>query len=126
MDSPRNRSFTLWLAALAILWGMLVPALSAAMESSAGKRWAEVCMSVGTKLVAVADDDASEGAGRHPGPHCPACVAHHDPAIAARHAGQAHAAAAAAGQGIHLHALMLAPASPAHSPHPSRAPPART
>lgn len=76
MDSPRNRSLALWLAALAILWGRLVPSLSAAMETGTGKHWIEACMTAGNKLVAVADDDGADQATSGPGMHCPARSPH--------------------------------------------------
>lgn len=79
MNAQRNRSIILWLAALAVLWGMLAPSL-ASNQASQGKTWIEVCLSAGTRLVALDLDTGSDAGDKavHPGMHCPACVSRYN------------------------------------------------
>jgi len=50
MTSHRTRPLILWLAALAILWGVLRPSLNAFMASGAGKALVEGCIDAGRLL----------------------------------------------------------------------------
>lgn len=47
MNPHRTRPFILWLAALAVLWGVLRPSLNAFMASGAGKALVEGCIDAG-------------------------------------------------------------------------------
>ncbi|WP_313165609.1 DUF2946 family protein [Massilia oculi] len=121
MNAQRNRSIILWLAALAILWGMLAPSLA----SSQGKTWIEVCMSVGTRLVAL-DLDTGSAAGDkvvHPGMHCPACVSQFDLAIVGHPPGSLVLLDTTLVAALRPHGSALRPASTFCSDHRSRAPP---
>lgn len=60
MNAQRNRSTILWLAALALLWGMLAPSLATNLATHKAQAWIEVCMLVGTRLVALDLDDATQ------------------------------------------------------------------
>lgn len=86
MKAQRYRHSIVWIAALAILWGVLASSFIAARGASTGQSWVEVCTSTGSKLVAlstldVPHDDDSEMAG-HAGDHCPYCRLEQDlPAI---------------------------------------------
>jgi len=125
MNSQRNRSIILWLAALAILWGMLAPSLASNPATQQGKTWIEVCMSVGTKLVAL-DLDADGAAGDqlvHPGMHCPACVSQYDLAVIAHPRGSLVLLDAPLERTLRLHGPALPPGSTFRSGHRSRAPP---
>ena len=53
----RLRTRILWIAALAVLFGSVVPSLTTFLASSSGQAWIEVCTSTGTKLVAVDVDE---------------------------------------------------------------------
>ncbi|WP_420714778.1 DUF2946 domain-containing protein [Roseateles sp. SL47] len=55
--TPRTR--ILWLAMLAILWGVMAPSLTSGLARSTGTVWIEVCTSMGTQRIAVNDDDPS-------------------------------------------------------------------
>jgi hypothetical protein len=80
MLGPRRR-LTLWLAAVAITFAGLAPALSHALALASGSaNWIEVCTAQGSRWVA-ADADAqalpADPAGAVPGhfDHCPCCHA---------------------------------------------------
>lgn len=121
MNAQRNRSIILWLAALAILWGMLAPSLA----SSQGKTWIEVCMSAGTRLVALDLDTDSAGGDKlvHPGMHCPACVSQYDLAIVSHPPGSLVLLDTPLVAALRPHGSAPWPASTFHTDHRSRAPP---
>lgn len=124
MNSHRNRTLILWLAALAILWGLLAPGFAANMAPNGGKTWVDVCLSVGSRLVAAATDDAADLQSAHPGIHCPFCVSEQDQAIAAASNGwQVTVVAAAVARSARLADDFLPSPARLHGPHPSRAPP---
>ncbi len=128
MNAQRNRSIILWLAALAILWGMLAPSLAsnfASPRANQGKTWIEVCMSVGTGLVAL-DLDTGSAAGDkvvHPGMHCPACVSQFDLAIVSHPLGSLVLLDTPLDAALRPHGPALPPTSTFRSDHRSRAPP---
>ena len=131
MNSHRNRPIILWLAALAIVWGMLAPSLAPSLASHLatpqGKTWIEVCMSVGTRLVALdvsgSVDGASENKAVHPGMHCPACVSQYDLAVIAHPPGSLALQGAPVERVLMPHGSALPPAAGARTAHRSRAPP---
>ena len=57
--------FTAWLAALAVLWGALLPVLSHAVvaHQSTSSGWVEVCTATGMAWVASADGAAAADSG---------------------------------------------------------------
>ncbi|MDY0964699.1 DUF2946 family protein [Massilia sp. CFBP9026] len=124
MNAQRNRSIILWLAALAILWGMLAPSL-ASNPANPGKTWIEVCMSAGTRLVALDLDTGSAGSDKavHPGMHCPACVSQYDLAIVAHPPGSLVLLDTPLEAIQRPHGPALRPASTFRTDHRSRAPP---
>jgi len=125
MNAQRNRSILLWLAALAILWGMLAPSLASNLPTHQGKTWIDVCLSVGTRLVAL-DLDTDSAAGPeaiHPGMHCPACVSQYDLAILAHPPGRLALRDAPLERILRPHGPNLRPASTFLSDRRSRAPP---
>lgn len=128
MNAQRNRSIILWLAALAILWGMLAPSL-ALSQSTQGKTWIEVCMSAGTRLVALDLDTGSAGSDQavHPGMHCPACVSkynlQYDLAIVGHPPGSLVLLDTPLEATLRPHGPPLRPASTFRTAHRSRAPP---
>ena len=125
MNAQRNRSIILWLAALAILWGMLAPSLASNLPAHQGKTWIDVCLSVGTRLVAL-DLDTDSAAGDeavHPGMHCPACLAQDDLAIIAHPPGSLVLLDAPLERILRPHGPALRPASAFLGDHRSRAPP---
>jgi len=125
MNAQRNRSIILWLAALAMLWGMLAPSLASNLTTHQGKTWIDVCLSVGTRLVAL-DLDTAGAAGDeavHPGMHCPACLSQDDLAIIAHPPGSLVLRDAPLGRIQRPHRPALRPASTFLSDHRSRAPP---
>ena len=125
MNAQRNRSILLWLAALAILWGMLAPSLASNLPTHQGKTWIDVCLSVGTRLVAL-DLDTDSAAGPeaiHPGMHCPACVSQYDLAILAHPPGRLALRDAPLERILRPHGPNLRPASTFLSDRSSRAPP---
>lgn len=66
MDTLRAQyRFTAWLAALAVLWGALLPVLSHAVVShqAGGSGWVEVCTATGMAWVNSTDNGATPGAG---------------------------------------------------------------
>lgn len=81
MNAHRNRSIILWLAALAILWGVLAPALaagSAVNPAHPDQAWFELCASGSGARLEAPGPGAHNAAGDkvvHTGMHCPACVA---------------------------------------------------
>lgn len=121
MNAHRNRSIIFWLAALAILWGMLAPSL-APSSTAQGKTWIEVCMSAGTRLVAL-DLDQDGGKAVHPGMHCPACVSQYDLAIVSHPPGSLVLLDTPLERTLRPHGPALPPASTFRSDHRSRAPP---
>lgn len=128
MNAQRNRSIILWLAALAILWGMLAPSLAAnfaSPQANQGKTWIEVCMSAGTRLMAL-DLDTDSAAGDklvHPGMHCPACVSQYDLAIVGHPPGSLVLLDTPLVAALRPHGPALRLASIFRSDHRSRAPP---
>ena len=125
MNAQRNRSIILWLAALAILWVMLAPSLASNLTTHQGKTWIDVCLSVGTRLVAL-DLDTAGAAGDeavHPGMHCPACLSQDDPAIIAHPPGSPVLRDALLERILRPPGPALRPASTFLSDHRSRAPP---
>ena len=128
MNAQRNRSIILWLAALAILWGMLAPSL-ASNPASQGKTWIEVCMSAGTRLVALDLDTGGAGSDKavHSGMHCPACVSkynlQYDLAIVAHPPGSLVLLDTPLEAIQRPHRPALRPASTFRTDHRSRAPP---
>jgi len=125
MDSYRNRTPILWFAALAILWGVLAPALASHMTHQPGKTWTEVCLSVGTTLVAAAGGGGGAGESAHAGVHCPFCLSAPDQAALPARAGWQVSATAAVDRIVHHGAPFPPPPSFLRSDHPSRAPPLR-
>jgi len=130
MNSQRNRSIILWLAALAILWGMLAPTIASTFAPNPahqGKTWIEVCMSAGTRLIALdpggVGDDAGKDKAVHPGMHCPACVSQYDLAVVAHPPGTLMLLDAPVERILRLHGPTLPPAAAIHAAHRSRAPP---
>jgi hypothetical protein len=132
MNAQRNRSIILWLAALAILWGMLAPSLAStfvANQANQGKTWIEVCMSAGTRLVALDLDSGSDAGDKavHPGMHCPACVSkynlQYDLAIVAHPPGSLLLLDTPLEAVQRPHGPVLRPASTFRTDHRSRAPP---
>ncbi|AWL04953.1 DUF2946 domain-containing protein [Massilia oculi] len=129
MNAQRNRSIILWLAALAILWGMLAPSLAsnfASPRADQGKTWIEVCMSAGARLVALDADTGNAGSDEavHPGMHCPACVSLYDLAIVGHPPGSLVLLDTPLDAALRPHGPALPPASTFRSDHRSRAPPA--
>ncbi len=122
MNAQRNRSIILWLAALAILWGVLAPSLAQNTATQQGKTWIEVCMSVGTKLVGL-DLDKDGGKAVHPGMHCPACVSQHDLAVVSHPPGSLVLLDTPLERTLRPQGPVLPPASTFRSDHRSRAPP---
>ncbi|MDY0976718.1 DUF2946 domain-containing protein [Massilia sp. CFBP9012] len=129
MNAQRNRSIILWLAALAILWGMLAPSLASTFAANQGKTWIEVCMSAGTRLVALDLDTGSDAGDTavHPGMHCPACVSkynlQYDLAIVAHPPGSLVLLDTPLERTLRPHGPALRPASTFRTDHRSRAPP---
>lgn len=130
MNSHRNRSVILWLAALALLWGMLAPTFAptfAPTPAQQGKTWIEICMSAGTRLVALdlgaADDGAGKDKGVHPGMHCPACVSQYDLAAIAHPPGSLMLHEAPVERTLRRHGPDLRSAAAIRAAHRSRAPP---
>ncbi|SFQ33017.1 DUF2946 domain-containing protein [Variovorax sp. 770b2] len=83
MNLRRIRSRVLWIAILAVLFGVLAPSLSTWVAETAGKAWTEVCTASGTKLVQVDGDDTPTHDGHNGSMHCPYCRLQQDlPAIA--------------------------------------------
>lgn len=119
MNAHRNRSILLWLAALAILWGVIAPTLA----QHSGKAWIEVCMSIGTRLVAIDSDGAADSQAVRPGMHCPACVSQYELAVVAHPPGSLTLLAAALEQVVHFHQAELPRVLDYRSAHHSRAPP---
>lgn len=119
MNAHRNRTILLWLAALEILWGVLAPTLA----QHSGKTWIEVCMSVGTRLVAMDSDGAADEQAVHPGMHCPACVSQDDLAMIAHPPGTLVVVKASVERSVGFHQLLLPHAADYRSAHRSRAPP---
>ena len=129
MNTQRTRSILLWRAALAILCGVLAPALAASVAASPvqqGKTWIAVCMSAGTKLVAPDASAAVDGVADdrlvHPGMHCPACVSQQDLASVA-HPPASLMLLGAPGRLARHRGPALPPAAAIHAAHRSRAPP---
>lgn len=82
LQRTRQR-LTLWLALLAMCFGVLAPTVSHALAASGSSTWVEVCTAQGMRWVALADQaspadsgpaDASGGPAAHL-EHCPACHA---------------------------------------------------
>jgi len=126
MNAQRNRSTVLWLAVLALLWGLLAPSF-VPDPAHQGKTWIEVCMSAGTRLVALDLGGADDGAGRdqavHPGMHCPACVSQYDLAAIAHPPGTLTLLDAPAERILRHHGPALPPIAAIRAAHRSRAPP---
>ena len=125
MNAQRNRSILLWLAALAIMWGMLAPSLASNPPTHKDNTWIDVCLSVGTRLVAL-DLDTDSAAGdevAHPGVHCPACLSQDDLALIAHPPGSLVLLDAPFERTLRLHGPALRPASTFLTDHRSRAPP---
>ena len=123
MNAHRNRSILLWLAALAILWSVIAPTLASTLAQHGGKTWIEVCMSVGTRLVAIDSDGAADSQAVRPGTHCPACVSQYELAVVAHPPGSLTLLAAALEQVAHFHQAELPRVFDYRSAHRSRAPP---
>jgi len=125
MNAQRNRSIILWLAALAILWGMLAPSLASNLPTHQGKTWIDVCLSVGTRLVAPGLDTGSAAGDEavHPGVHCPACLSQDDLALIAHPQGSLVLRDAPLERILGPHGPALRPASTFLTGHRSRAPP---
>jgi hypothetical protein len=115
MNPHRTRPLILWLAALAILWGVLRPSLNAFMASGAGKALVEGCIDAG-RLLAL-ENGHTEHLGADPAEH----LAQAGPAAACIAANALLACAdqpAAAFPEPDLPSTAVVDAS-----HPSRAPP---
>lgn len=72
------RSWTSWLATLALLLAALAPSISMALDPG-NSRWAEICTATGSKWVAddgSIADTAPVPAGAHTFEHCPYCSLH--------------------------------------------------
>lgn len=116
MNPHRTRPIILWLAALAILWGLLRPSLNAFTASGSGKALVEGGYEAGAGLPALRGTDDVKAFGRI------ASASHADLAVAAWVTAKVFPALAA--QATHRFAEpSLAPANAARSSHPSRAPP---
>ncbi|MFA9218503.1 MAG: DUF2946 domain-containing protein, partial [Sphingomonadaceae bacterium] len=79
LSSSYRRRFTLWIAALAILFSALAPSISHALAlGERGSSWLEVCTATGTKLVASADGTQQpvKDSLQHTLEHCPYCATH--------------------------------------------------
>lgn len=69
----------LWIAILAILWGVAAPTLASVSGATASTLWVEVCTSDGTLLVAMPADESRDGAANSSNSshsaqnHCPYC-----------------------------------------------------
>lgn len=76
----RAERFISWIACFAILMSALAPAISQALRGGSPDTWAEVCTTLGAKLVLVdggAADKSSPGApSDHLSQHCPYCSLH--------------------------------------------------
>ena len=75
---PRARRLTLWIATLAILFGMLAPPAALQALSAADSAWAEVCTASGARWVRDGDakpSDLPTTTGYLLG-HCPLCSLH--------------------------------------------------
>lgn len=84
MVRPRLHSPVLWIAILAVLWGVLAPSLTNLLVLSSGKTWVEVCTSTGTKLAAIdVGEPDDQKSSIHTSGHCPYCRLQQDlPAVA--------------------------------------------
>jgi hypothetical protein len=116
MNAHRTRPIIVWLAALAILWGLLRPSLNAFTASSVGKALVEGGYDAGAGLRSLYGADDVKAFGRTES------AAHAALAVAAWVTAKVRPARVA--QATHRFAEpSLAPANPARSSHPSRAPP---
>lgn len=91
-----SHRFTAWLAALAVLWGALMPVLSHAVVAHqvGSSGWVEVCTATGMAWVASADDGvAADANSPAPGMNMAGCdwCATHSPLAALPHVAQPHA-----------------------------------
>ena len=123
MNAQRNRSIILWLATLALLWGVLAPSVASALATHKAQAWVEVCMSAGTRLVALDLDGATQDQAIHPGMHCPACVSQYDLAVIAHPPGSLLLLDPPVERILRLHGPALPPAATIRTDHRSRAPP---
>ncbi len=69
------RTFVAWIACCAVLVGSLAPAVSRALSGDAAQVWAEVCTTLGPKLVNTGDDAPAAPADAL-FQHCPYCSLH--------------------------------------------------
>jgi len=79
-----HRRIWTWVAALAILWIALAPTISHAVQGRSGDLWVEICSSLGSKVVSVADLDDQQPVQPpsllHTLEHCPYCALQSGPA----------------------------------------------
>ena len=107
---------------------MLAPSL-ASNPANQSKSWIEVCMSAGTRLVALDLDTGGAGSDKavHSGMHCPACVSRYnlqnDLAIVGHPPGSLVLLDTPLEAILRPHGPALPPASTFRTDHRSRAPP---
>ncbi|WP_159627756.1 DUF2946 family protein [Massilia puerhi] len=123
MNAQRNRSPVLWLAVLALLWGVLAPSLGSTLATHEGQAWTEVCTATGARLVALDPAGATQDQAIHPGMHCPACVTPYDLAVVAHPPGSLVLHDASRERILRCDWSILPPAAAIRSAHRSRAPP---
>lgn len=123
MNAQRNRPIILWLAALALLWGMLAPSFASGLAPSQGKAWIDVCTSLGSRLVALDLDGATADQAIHPGMHCAACVSQYALAVIAHPPGSLVLQEAPIERVRRLDGSVLPPVAANRRAHRSRAPP---
>jgi hypothetical protein len=117
MTSHRTRPLILWLAALAILWGVLRPSLNAFMASGAGKALVEGCIDA-SRLLAL-----ENGHTEHLGADSAGQLAQADLAAAAHLVALALLASTAAQPAATFPEPDLPSTVVVDASHPSRAPP---
>lgn len=75
----RIKAMAAWIACCALLLAALAPAISQALQGSAGPGWGEICSVAGSPAPA-ADDAAGNSGSERDGPHafehCPYCSVH--------------------------------------------------
>lgn len=117
----RRARFTLWLAAIALLFAAVSPALNAARAHAQPQLFAELCTQYGFTKVPLAPDKAPAKSGFH-APECSLCL----PADTWLGFAPTDALPVSIGDARHanpLFAATAAPVSPVHTLAWSRAPP---
>jgi len=117
----RSRSWTVWLAALAMLWQALLPLSAASAAAGPGDR-VPVCTSTGLKWMVVGDEAPAHQVAHDGQSHCALCYFDQDsPAL---HDARTPLAVPATGTVAQiLHAAPLPHSIHLAAPPPSRGPP---